>query len=294
MTVKRSAIATLGVSLLCAGVTTSARAGGYGPEPDVALAGDNVVDEEYAPGDLAPSVTDVPAPASLPPIAEAARRVYAPPPAISRYPRAVIERPSVVPLGMMIASTGLTGGPQAGTFGRFAAGVPFGVDVSLGYRRRLTDARAGDVLAGIGGRLYERGALSIDARTELAHDLEDQRWYDARIGLEAEVRIGTKVSVSLRPEQLLLAPEDDGVSRVNVPLSVGVQPFSGLWLRVDGTMPLAELDAGGLRPIHSTSPSAAAEVVVSPSPVFDLRARVVADERGVGWLLGGAYAFGQR
>lgn len=226
----------------------------------------------------------------LPPLEPAAK----PPPRARRYPREVIDRPALVPFGVVVATGDLDGGGTAGGLGASAAataGLPLGLEVGLAYRRAA--GAAGDrTTASAGMRLLGAGPLVVSAHAAVERDAAASAPVDrALAGVRIAATLG-RAAVWLRPTQLSVDLRGEAPARLVAPISVGLQLAPSVWAHADADLTVAELRDRMLVRTRPASVPAALGAVVSLSSSLDLRLRLSGDldgsalPRAAAWLVG--------
>jgi hypothetical protein len=180
-----------------------------------------------------------PPPATAPPVASS------PPPAPARprlYPGAVVDRPAVVPFGVVLSSNDLAGSTDAmRASSRFDVGLPAGIDAWFGYGRTVGAGGGDDHLtAGAGVGILDGAGLSVVARASADLDAEPRRWIAATGGLAIELAVG-RIGVRLRPEQVRFDLAGAAPPAVTAPLALGLQLTPRLWVQASADVPLGEL-----------------------------------------------------
>jgi hypothetical protein len=224
----------------------------------------------------------------------------------SRYPRAELDRPAVLPLGVVIASLDAATVPATGPHPEHVAARPE-IAGGLPYRRELRVSYAqplgGDdgprwLAARTGTRLWGNPWLVVSTRSTLTYDAGGRRFGVSSSGVRIAATVG-RVGVVVQPEQLTFDLGGDTPPQLAVPLAAGVQVTPILWMHAETAWRVAELvDDRLVRRDPGPLPVGLA-AIASVAPRLDLRATITGDVRrdgvvtsSVGWSLGLAYIFG--
>lgn len=244
-----------------------------------------------APAPPAPLPAPPASPAPPAPPASAAER---------RYPSAVIERPAVVPFGVVLSSNDLEGSSDAmRASSRFDVGLPAGIDAWFTYGRTVGAGGGEDrVGAGVGLGLLDRAGLSVVARAGVDVDAEPRQWTAATAGLAVELVLG-RIAARLRPELVRVDLEGDAPPRLTAPLALGLQLTPRVWAQVSADLPLGELRGGRLVRIEDAAVPVAVETIIGLSRSTDVHlgagvpwregvgAGALTWRVALGWVIGG-------
>jgi hypothetical protein len=238
-------------------------------------------------------------PPACPYVPPATATAIAAPPRPPRYPREVVDRPAIVPFGIGLATGQLAGEPdEVAIATAVEAGLPAGVDVSVGYRQSSGPGGGGGrISGGVGKHLRGRDWWSVAARTRIDVDTAGSQGTSTS-GVRVAATFARRVAAWIRPEQLAIPLGGDQPAQLIVPLSAGVQVTRTLWVQADADLQVAELRDGQLLRAVPDAVPLALSTVVSLSPSIDLRMRVGADVTSAGvaeastWLIGLGYVIG--
>lgn len=223
-----------------------------------------------------------------------------------KYPRAVLERPAVVPLGIGTGTVDLVAVPASGAHAAhlaavpaIAAGLPAGSDLIVGIEQPLGgDGGASMLAVSTGFRLHGRSWLSINSRSTVTYDLGASAWGTSTSGLRVAVMAG-KVGVWIRPEQLRFDLDGVDAPRLTLPLAAGVQLTPTIWTQLEADVHVAELQDNRFVRAPTEALPVGVAAVISLAPRVDLRARVGGEVGAdgvvsptVSWLMGLSYIVG--
>jgi hypothetical protein len=231
-----------------------------------------------------------PSPAPAPPAPRAERR----------YPSAVVDRPAVVPFGVVLSSNDLEGSADAmRASSRFDVGLPAGIDAWFAYGRSVGAGGGEDRLgAGVGLGLVDGAGLSVVARAGVDLDAEPRQWTAATAGLAVELVLG-RVAARLRPEQVRVDLAGDAPPRVTAPLALGLQLTPRIWAQLSADLPMGELRGGRLVRIEGAAVPVAVETIIGLSRSTDVHLGAGVPWRegvgtgaftwrvALGWVIGG-------
>lgn len=225
---------------------------------------------------------------------------------VKQYPRAVLERPAIVPFGIGTGTVDLVAVPAGAGHAAhlaaapaIAAGLPAGSDLVVAIEQPLGGDGGGSMLAvSTGVRLHGRPGLSVSSRSTVTYDLGASAWGTSTSGLRVAVTAG-KLGVWIRPEQLRFDLDGVDAPRLTLPLAAGVQLTPTIWTQLEADVHVAELRDN--RFVRAPTPALPVGVaaVISLAPRVDLRARVGGEVGADGvvsptlsWLMGLSYIVG--
>jgi hypothetical protein len=240
------------------------------------------------------------APATPPPPSPAPSPPPSAPSTERRYPSAVIDRPAVVPFGVVLSSNDLEGSSDTmRASSRFDVGLPAGIDAWFTYGRTVGAGGGEDrVGAGVGLGLVDRAGLSVVARAGVDVDAEPRQWTAATAGLAVELVLG-RMAARLRPELVRVDLEGDAPPRLTAPLALGLQLTPWVWAQVSADLPLGELRGGRLVRIEDAAVPVAVETIIGLSRSTDVHlgagvpwregvgAAALTWRVALGWVIGG-------
>jgi hypothetical protein len=250
----------------------------------------------------APAASPPPPPPPPPPLPSPPPPPPSPsvPSAERRYASAVIDRPAVVPFGVVLSSNDLEGSSDTmRASSRFDVGLPAGIDAWFTYGRTVSAGGGEDrVGAGVGLGLVDRAGLSVVARAGVDLDAEPRQWTAATAGLAVELVLG-RMAARLRPELVRVDLEGDAPPRLTAPLALGLQLTPSVWAQVSADLPLGELRGGRLVRVEDAAVPVAVETIIGLSRSTDVHlgagvpwregvgAGALTWRVALGWVIGG-------
>jgi hypothetical protein len=186
------------------------------------------------------------------------------------YPRAVVDRPLVLPDGLARAGIDASApedGRSLSTTYLAAIGLAEDIEVEasdeVGVQASSADARTLDQAVGlaIGVMAFQRGPVYAALRMGESYDLTHASWQSVSLGIEAWLSLG-RVLVGLRGQELALPVTGDGGATAILPLSAGVQLTPTVFAGVDTDLPLTPCSCDAL--------PTSFEVVASALPRLDV------------------------
>lgn len=174
------------------------------------------------------------------------------------YPRAVIDRPLVLPSGLARAGLDVSAtddGRSLSTNATAAAGLAGDVEIEAGHQ--LGDHSLG---LGLGVLAFQHGPLAAALRAGERYDLTRASWQPVSLGVEAWLTLG-RALIGLRGDLAVPVTGEGGATAV-LPLSVGVQLTPIVYAEVDAELALAR---GGCDALPTSF-----ELVTSAMPRLDV------------------------
>ena len=184
---------------------------------------------------------------------------------VEAYPRAAIDRPRVLPRGMMEARLDLAlvarqvtvvGDAVVSTAIEPVVGVRYGalpaVDAEVSYAFSLKDLEPRGVLrAGVRYRLRERGRVRLAARVATGYHVLDEAFGGVGLGVDLQWRLAKVVAITTPGDQLVLGFAD-GMEPVALRLPIGVSVQAA---------PAVALFAQTVVAVIAVAPAEASEVI---------------------------------